>query len=84
MREWSEIAFYTSGRRQAGTDPQKIKITHPTTVLWGKADPVILARWSDQLGQYFSNVQLCLLERVGHFVPFEAPEEVVAAISAHL
>ncbi|MFT9848633.1 alpha/beta fold hydrolase [Aneurinibacillus sp. REN35] len=84
----SSIAYYRAraGARakEAGTDPQKIKITHPTTVLWGKADPVILASWSDRLDEYFSNVQLCLLEGVGHFVPFEAPEEVVTAISARL
>lgn len=44
----------------------------------------MLASWSDRLTEYFTDVQLRTLEGVGHFVPFEAPEEVAAAIAARL
>jgi pimeloyl-ACP methyl ester carboxylesterase len=60
--------------------PEIPPITVPTTVLWGEKDPVIPSSWSDRLNEYFSQVTLRLLPGIGHFVPFEAPEEVCASI----
>lgn len=55
-------------------------IAHPTTILWGKADPILPFHWSDRLSEYFSNFQLHPLEEVGHFVPLEAPEAIIRAV----
>lgn len=60
------------------------KIKHKTTVLWGKEDPVMLAEWSDRLDLFFENYTLEILPEIGHFVPFEAPNEVVKAIRENL
>lgn len=56
------------------------KINVKTKVLWGEEDPVIPVTWSDKLSEYFDAVSLKTLPGVGHFVPFEAPDEVVKAI----
>jgi len=84
----SSIAYY---RARAGTrmqeataDPQTLQISQPTVVLWGERDPVMQAAWADRLGDYFAQLSLQLLPDVGHFVPFEAPEEGLAAIRAAL
>lgn len=80
------IAYYRAraGARQteAATDPAALRIDQPTTVLWGEADPVIPVAWADRLGDYFAQVTLRVLPGIGHFVPFEAPEDAVEAIRA--
>jgi pimeloyl-ACP methyl ester carboxylesterase len=60
------------------------KINHNTKILWGKADPVMRVEWADRIPDYFSNVSIDLLEGIGHFVPFEAPEKVIEAIKFQL
>lgn len=78
------IAYYRA--RAAAKTVQSVNQTQPTPigqktkVLWGEEDPVMLAAWSDQLENYFSDVSLKKLPRIGHFVPFEAPNEVIEAI----
>lgn len=62
------------------TDPRALQINQPTVVLWGEADPVFPSSYSDRLHEYFPNLTLHLLPGVGHFVPFEAPDEAAAAI----
>jgi pimeloyl-ACP methyl ester carboxylesterase len=62
--------------QEATADPQALQIAQPVVVLWGERDPVMRAAWSDQL------LSLRLLPDVGHFVPFEAPEEGLEAIRA--
>lgn len=69
--------------RQTG-DLQTSRIPCPTMVRWGEADPVFPAAWSDRLGETFPNLSLKLLPGVGHFVPFEAPEETLKAIQEAL
>jgi pimeloyl-ACP methyl ester carboxylesterase len=59
-------------------------ITQHTSILWGEADPVMKAEWSDRLGDYFANYNVKRLPGIGHFVPLETPEEAAAAISAHV
>ena len=80
----ASIAYYrarTAERlREATADPPAARIAHPTVVVWGEADPVMRAAWSDRLPEYFADVTLRLLPGVGHFVPIEAPDEVVAAV----
>ncbi|WP_051330924.1 alpha/beta fold hydrolase [Aneurinibacillus terranovensis] len=84
----SSIAYYRAraGARaqEAAADPTSIQVHHPTTVLWGEDDPVMLAAWSDKLGEYFSRLSFRMLPGIGHFVPWEAPNAVIEAIQAHL
>ena len=68
--------------REAEADPKTLQVAQPTFVLWGEADPVIPARWSDRLAAFFPRLSLSLLPGVGHFVPFEAPDEAAEAIRA--
>ncbi|HVL82766.1 MAG TPA: alpha/beta hydrolase [Pseudonocardia sp.] len=56
------------------------RTTVPTTVLWPEHDPLFPRGWSDRLGEWFTDVDLRLLDGVGHFVPLEAPEEVARAV----
>ena len=66
----------------AAADPKTLQVAQPTFVLWGEADPVIPVRWSDRLAMYFPRLSVRLLPGVGHFVPFEAPDETTQAIRA--
>ncbi|WP_413300263.1 alpha/beta hydrolase [Bacillus sp. 1P10SD] len=78
------IAYYRARAAaktvQSINQTQAAPIRQKTEVLWGEEDPVMLAAWSDKLEDYFSDVSLKKLSRIGHFVPFEAPDEVVAAV----
>lgn len=67
-------------RSEAAIDPRQLQIEQPTVILWGEEDPVIPVAWSDRLKESFPNSTLRTLPGVGHFVPFEAPEEVAGAI----
>ncbi len=82
----SSLAWYRAraaerarrGTAYAGTPEE---ITCPTAVLWGELDPVFPPEWSDRLPEFFPNMtSLRRLPGVGHFVPFEAPEDALQAI----
>jgi pimeloyl-ACP methyl ester carboxylesterase len=60
--------------------PAALTISQPTRILWGSCDPIFPPAWSDKLTDYFPDMALKMLPDVGHFVPFEAPEDVVDAI----
>lgn len=78
---WYRARAAERARRGAAYAPTPEKIACPTVVLWGELDPVFPQEWSDRLGEFFPNlVSLRRLPGVGHFVPFEAPEEVLEAI----
>jgi pimeloyl-ACP methyl ester carboxylesterase len=68
---------------EAAADPATQRIDTPTTVLWGDADPVMRVEWSDRIPEFFPNSTLTVLPGVGHFVPWEAPAEVAAAVVRH-
>jgi haloalkane dehalogenase len=65
----------------AGWEDQLLAVTRdsPTIVLWGDSDPYIPRR----LAERFGAAQVRHLA-AGHWVPTEAPDEVAAAIAAHL
>jgi pimeloyl-ACP methyl ester carboxylesterase len=65
---------------EAEVDPKTLQILQPTVVLWGNADPVRPSNWSDRLQEYFPLLKLYILQGVGHFVPFEAPDEAAESI----
>ena len=80
------IAWYRAGGgsgQVAASYPQSqlAPITHPTAVVWGEADPILLSSWADRLEEYFPQlVGVQMLAGIGHFVPFEAPDAFVKAI----
>ena len=84
------IAWYRriawTRRAEAGPNTStQPPIPHPTIVLWGDADPIILAAWADKLEEYFSQLhRVQILPGVGHFVAFEAPDSVTEAIRSLL
>lgn len=65
---------------EAKVDPKDFAIDRPTVVRWGDRDPVIPIEWSDRLSEFFPRSTMEPLPGVGHFVPFEAPDEAASAI----
>ena len=65
---------------ESEVDPRDLAIDVPTVIRWGELDPVIPVAWSDRIPEFFPTSTMEVLEGVGHFVPFEAPGEVLAAI----
>jgi pimeloyl-ACP methyl ester carboxylesterase len=86
----ASIAWYRAG---AGTvavsagervpDPAD-RLRTPTTVLWPTDDPLFPHAWADRLHDFFTDIEVRVLEGVGHFTPLEAPgsfaDEIRAAI----
>lgn len=60
---------------------QLAAIKAPVSLLWGMQDCVLPVRQSEGLPEGF---RIELLEETGHMLPYERPEEVLAAISRHL
>ena len=83
----ASLAYYRA--RAAAKDAKAAgiplkRIVQPTSVLWGESDPVIAVSWSDRLGDTFADFTLRTLPGVGHFVPWEAPEDVIETVSCVL
>ncbi len=68
--------------RQNGARDGETPVTVAVRMLWPDQDPVFPLEWADALGDWFTDVELQVLPGVGHFVPLEAPDAVVAAIRA--
>jgi pimeloyl-ACP methyl ester carboxylesterase len=84
----ASIGWYRSGpvivARALAEQPPAERVAVPTTVLWPEFDPLAPRAWSDRLDEWYSNIDLRHLDRVGHFSPVEAPSEFAAAISHRL
>jgi pimeloyl-ACP methyl ester carboxylesterase len=86
----ASIAWYRAGAgsvarslaERAPTPPDRLAV--PTTVLWPEHDPLFPVAWSDRLDAFFADVELHVLDGVGHFVPLEAPAAVAEAITRRL
>jgi pimeloyl-ACP methyl ester carboxylesterase len=76
-------ARYEEETRQAARTPQ-LPIDTPTVVRWGELDPIKPPSWAEGIERTFPNLDFRLVPGVGHFVPFEAPEETIAAIRTAL
>lgn len=63
-----------------GDLPPPPPIPAPTSVLWGRHDPVLKAEWSDRIPAFFPNATVAICENAGHFVQYEAPEEAAAIV----
>ncbi len=84
------IAWYRAraGSGQTAVPPaqeHRVPIEHPTAIVWGEADPILLSAWTDRLSETFTHLtDVQILSGIGHFVPFEAPDPLVEAITSFL
>lgn len=65
-----------------GELPAPPPIPAPTSVLWGRHDPVLKCEWSDRIPEFFPNSTVAICENAGHFVQYEAPDEAAAVVRA--
>jgi pimeloyl-ACP methyl ester carboxylesterase len=65
-----------------GMVPKLPKIDTPTFVYWGAHDPVIKSEWSDNIGEFFSNISVEIAEDAGHFVHYEVPDRAAEKVAA--
>jgi pimeloyl-ACP methyl ester carboxylesterase len=86
------LAWYRSGagtvetaRRAVRTAvPDPPAIAHRAEILWGALDPLFPPAWAEGLERSFAAYRLTVVAGAGHFLPFEAPDEVVRAVRALL
>lgn len=69
--------------KQIDEGPQsRAMISTPSHFLWGADDPILSARWSDGLGDYFDDFTLEICDDAGHFVFYEQPGRANEAITS--
>ena len=69
----------------AGYQPASIpRLTIPTLVIWGMGDVALPPANLDGLGERVADLTLVEVPGAGHFVPWEAPAAVNAAMEAFL
>jgi pimeloyl-ACP methyl ester carboxylesterase len=78
----SSIAWYRAGAGATSQPavPENPPLTLPVIALCSTRDPLFAADWTDRLDLDFEDVDLRVLDDVGHFVPLEAPDAVADAI----
>jgi len=59
-------------------------ITIPTLVIWGMRDPALLPVQIEGLERLVDDLRIVRLPEAGHFAPWEAPDEVAAALGNFL
>ncbi|WP_340586779.1 alpha/beta hydrolase [Erythrobacter alti] len=65
-------------------DPAFPKLEMPTLVIWGMQDEALLPANLDGLGDWVSDLTVEQVPEAGHFIPWEAPDAVNAALDAFL
>ena len=60
------------------------KVKVPTLVVWGMKDSALLPLQLDGLNSLVEDLTIVRLPDTGHFAPWEAPEEVAAALGSFL
>lgn len=60
------------------------KVRVPTMVIWGMKDQALLPLQLDGLEELVEHLRIARLPQAGHFVPWEAPDEVAAALRPFL
>jgi pimeloyl-ACP methyl ester carboxylesterase len=56
------------------------KVTMPTLVVWGMLDPALLPVQLEGLDAMVDDLEIVRLPQAGHFAPWQAPDEVAAAL----
>lgn len=72
------ISAKLPGNRGERTVRRSIDV--PTMVVWGRKDPVLPVHLTEHMHRSITDLDLRVLEDVGHFVPEEAPDELAAAL----
>ncbi|RPF72311.1 alpha/beta fold hydrolase [Aurantiacibacter spongiae] len=67
-----------------GSAPNFPTIAIPTLVVWGMDDEALLPANIERLGEHVTDLTVTRIEGSGHFVPWEAPDAVNAALDAFL
>ena len=60
------------------------KVEIPTLVIWGMKDKALLPQQLDGLEELVDDLTIVRLPNAGHFVPWEAPDKVAAALEPFL
>ena len=60
------------------------KVTVPTLILWGMKDPALLPLQLDGLDELVDDLRIVRIPDAGHFAPWEAPDQVAAALAPFL
>jgi pimeloyl-ACP methyl ester carboxylesterase len=60
------------------------KVTVPTLVVWGMKDPALLPLQLDGLDEMVEDLRIVRIPDAGHFAPWEAPDDVAAALAPFL
>jgi pimeloyl-ACP methyl ester carboxylesterase len=60
------------------------KVAVPTLVIWGMKDTALLPLQLDGLDELVEDLRVVRLPGAGHFAPWEAPDEVAAALEPFL
>jgi pimeloyl-ACP methyl ester carboxylesterase len=60
------------------------KVEVPTLVIWGMKDSALLPLQLDGLDELVDDLRIARLPDAGHFAPWEAPDEVAAALEPFL
>ena len=66
--------------RPAWLDGPFPPVTQPTLVIWGMGDKALLPGQLADLPNYVPDLRIVRAEDAGHFVPWEKPEPVIAAM----
>ncbi|WP_271077376.1 alpha/beta fold hydrolase [Aurantiacibacter sp. MUD61] len=66
------------------SDPPFPPLTLPTLVIWGTGDEALLPANLDRLDDWVQDLTIARVEGAGHFIPWEAPEPVNAALDEFL
>jgi pimeloyl-ACP methyl ester carboxylesterase len=79
MPGWKEaIASFTKSGGYSDLSDNITEVTHPTLLLWGKADDVLGTADATRLEQAISNSQLIWVEGAGHVPHFDQPQVVAS------
>jgi pimeloyl-ACP methyl ester carboxylesterase len=84
-----QSAFYRQIAQCDEKDTEEIvplldRITAPTLVIWGDADPWLPAQQGAELAERIPGARLALLRGAGHLVQEDAPEELARLLDEHL
>jgi pimeloyl-ACP methyl ester carboxylesterase len=60
------------------------KISAPTLVVWGEADPWLPAAVGAELAERIPGARLALLSAAGHLVQEDQPDELTRLLGVHL
>jgi pimeloyl-ACP methyl ester carboxylesterase len=80
----SSIAWYRARAARRGRPHAPAAVEIPTIALWGDRDPMRPLEHREGFEHTFPRAESRVLAGVGHFVPAEAPADVVDAIAALL